>query len=192
MAPRSRELVLDKLDDLDDGEVVLWVDRSPVELRAADLRPEALVAAAVFAAPITVQTGVELRDTHMLGFRQQRDGILWVFLEEVRCASFTTLPDTVAVFAGGLCVAGIANFAARDATTFVEGRLQAAVVLSGMGDGAVSIVPGTALEIGSFCSYLGSAAPLEDVVDADLFAEIEESAAWEALTGELGPPLVRG
>lgn len=186
MSGVSKGLADDYLDDCDADEVVLWIDEPWLELGFEELESDRLVAGVVLTEPLWLDEGLELRDTQLLGYFQPRDGALWVFLSEVRCTEFTTLPDAFAVFAGGLSVEGTACFAAPDAATFVEKRLAASVVLSGMGDASVSIVPGAALEIGAFHSYLGSAAPLSEVVDADTLAELEEASAWEVMSERIG------
>lgn len=182
----SKELAEDYLSDCESDEVVLWIDEPWLEVDFDDLISDRLVAGVVLTEPLELDEGLELRDEALLGYWQARDGALWVFLSAVACTDFTTLPDAIAVFGGGLSVSNIACFAAPDAATYVEKRLAARVVLSGMGDGSVSIVPGAALEIGAFHSYLSCAARLDEVVDAEMAAELDEMSAWEVMSSRIG------
>ena len=177
----SRAAVLDYLEGADEDEVALWIDEPWGEVEFDELASDALVACVVITEPLEMH-GLEPRDERLLGYHQARDGAAWVFLKEARCSVFTTLPDALCVFGGGLVVEGIACFAAPDAHSLVEKRLEADVVLSGMGDAAVSIVPGTSLSIRAFHSYLSCAAPLSEIVSEEMAERLEDEAGWEVVS----------
>jgi len=164
------------------GDQVLWIDEPWVELDYDELETGDLVGLVVLTEPIELDEALTLSNDVLLGRFQPRDGIIVVFLAPVRCTTFSTVPDCVSVFAGGLTVEGIANFAAPDATPIVAQKLEAEVVLSGMGDSAVLIAPGTALAIGAFHGYLGSTAKLEHILPKELADRLEEESAWEVFS----------
>ena len=166
--------------------MALWVDEAWDDIPFEDLVVEdgQQVGVAVFTEPLDFsESGLELRDTQLLGYFQPRDGMVWVFLKPVRCSVFTTLPDAVAVFGGGLTVEGIACFAAPDATTIVEDCLIADIVLSGRGDSDVMLGPGCQLSVAKgFDSYISSATQLEDLVGKEMAERLEDESSWEVVS----------
>jgi hypothetical protein len=159
---------------------VLFVDEPWAELDFEELATERGAALVVFAAPVEVDGGLALTNELLLGDPTPYDAACFVFLDALRCRDLALVPDTHAVFAGGLEVTRLACFAAPDATAIVGQRLEAEIVLSGLGDAYVEFVNGTIQKVRHFIdspSKLGAAlrGPLAAV--ASRFDD--EDPAWE-------------
>jgi hypothetical protein len=88
---------------------VLFVDEPWAELDYQELATDEGVALAVFAAPVEVDGGLALTNEILLGDRVRRDAACFVFLDVVRCQDLALVPDTHALFTGGLEVARLAG-----------------------------------------------------------------------------------
>jgi hypothetical protein len=167
---------------------VLFVDEPWAELDYEELATDEGVALAVFAAPVEVDGGIALTNEILLGDRIRRDTACFVFLDVLRCRDLALVPDAHALFTGGLEVARLACFAAPDATAVVGKRLQAKIVLSGLGDAEVELAKGTLEKVEHF---VDSRRKLETVLRGPLAAVAsrfeDEERAWEiALDVALG------
>jgi hypothetical protein len=168
---------------------VLFVDEPWAELDSQELATDEGVALAVFAAPVEVDGGLALTNEILLGDRIRRNAACFVFLDVVRCQDLALVPDTHALFTGGLEVARLACFAAPDATAVVGKRLEAKIVLSGLGDAEVELAEGTSEKVEHF---VDSRKKLKAALDGPLAAvasrfEDDDERAWEiALDVALG------
>ena len=177
LSPRARSL-LAWYSRRWDG-VVLWIDEPWAEVEYAELATDQSVAMAVFAAPVDVDGGLVLDNEHLLGDDTARNRACFVFLEEVRCRDLATTPDTHAVFAGGLVVERLACFAAPDATSVVEKRLHAALVLSGLGDSNVELVARAKKKVGTLVESRRALARALEGPLATIAERLEDEAVWE-------------
>ncbi len=177
LSKRSRELITWATRRLDG--VILWVDKPWAELDFEALATKQSVVVAVFAAPVELEDGLVLDHLHLLGKEDLRPASCFVFLDVVRCHDLATLPDTHTVFAGGLEVERLACFAAPDASTVVEKLLRAAVVLDGLGDGFVELMPRTKKTVGQFITSERALAKALKGSLAPLAARFDDEAAWE-------------
>jgi hypothetical protein len=168
---------------------VLFVDEPWAELDEQDLATEEGVALAVFAAPVEVDGGLALTNEGLLGHRIRRDAACFVFLDVLRCRDLALVPDTHALFSGGLEVERLACFAAPDATAVVDKHLEAKIVLSGLGDAEVELAEGTSEKVEHF---VDSRKKLKAALQGPLAAvasrfEDDDERAWEiALDVALG------
>ena len=158
---------------------MLWIDEPWADVEYAELATDQSVAIAVFAAPVDVDGGLVLDNEVLLGDQTARDRSCFVFLEEVRCRDLATTPDTHAVFAGGLVVERLACFAAPDATSVVEKRLHAALVLSGLGDSNVELVARANKKVGTFVDSRRALARALEGPLAPIAERLEDEAVWE-------------
>ena len=177
LSPRARSL-LAWYGRRWDG-VVLWIDEPWADVEYAELATDQSVAIAVFAAPVDVDGGLVLDNEVLLGDDTARDRSCFVFLEEVRCRDLATTPDTHAVFAGGLVVERLACFAAPDATSVVEKRLHASLVLSGLGDSNVELVARAKKKVGTLVESRRALARALEGPLATIAERLEDEAVWE-------------
>ncbi|RLB47505.1 MAG: hypothetical protein DRJ42_25275 [Deltaproteobacteria bacterium] len=191
LEPASLELVEGYAGRCAEDEVVLWIDEPWHELDYEAMAADAPVALAVFAAPLECDGPLALDAVQLLGDESQRDERGFVFLAEVTAEALTTLPGTVAVFAGGLEVDSAACFAAADATTHVASHLRAPFVFSGRGEGTLDVSPGTELSIQQLSgAFGGTMAPaqalpfLADTIEDDSVT----SALWALREGHASVP----
>jgi hypothetical protein len=177
---RSRQLVEWYAGRYSNG-AVLFVDAPWAELDFEELATDSGVALAIFAAPVEVDGGLALTNELLLGDPTPRDAAGFVFLDALRCRDLALVPDTHAVFAGGLEVGRLACFAAPDTTAVVRNRLEAEIVLSGLGDAHVELVKGTTQKVAHF---VDSRKKLTAALRGPLAAvasrfEDDEDPAWE-------------
>ncbi|MEM9863179.1 MAG: hypothetical protein AAF938_16405 [Myxococcota bacterium] len=166
---------------------VLWVDEPWAEVPYEDFAANAAVALAVFAEPVDCEGALRLAPFELLGDADPSDQPrTYVFLEEVRAEAVVVVPDATTILAGGLIVSA-ACFSAPDATTFVGCRLHADTVVSGLGDGWVSLLPRTKVRVKTLCDYMEGKHSARSVPFERAFArwadELDDASAWE-LFGE--------
>lgn len=166
LAPKSLDVLGWLIDRLED-ETILWVDQPWAELDYEELTTDAAVGLVVFTEPVDVDGPLTLSAEMLLGDTTLRDERGFLFLDEVRCESFLTLSDAVAVFAGGLVAEKFACFAAPDATTHVGKLLESEFVVSGHGAGNVSLWPRTEWKVKAMDGYVGGLASAAEVLSFD-------------------------
>ncbi|NOJ80395.1 BRCT domain-containing protein [Myxococcus xanthus] len=103
----------------------------------------------VVSGTVTTTRAVVLRTRDIFGFDAARDGIVYVFLGPVRARDVCVVPDTLAIFAGGLRADRVACFDAPDAHTFVAKSLAAPYVVSRTSGGGVDVESGAKVRIGA-------------------------------------------
>ncbi len=161
------------------GGAVLWIDEPWAEVGYDELTTESGVAVAVFAAPVEVDGGLPLTNEVLVGDTTQRIATCFVFLDAVRCRDLASVPDTHAVFAGGLHVERLACFAAPDTSSYVARTLEAQIVLSGMGDGQLELAPGTHREVESFIDAAAKLKRARKGVLASIDDRLDDESPWE-------------
>ncbi len=129
------------------GGAVLFVDEPWDALDYEELATDEAVSLVVFTEAFTCDGPMTLNMEELVGDTRMRNDCAFVFLGEVRAEAFTTRPDTLAVFAGGLVVESAACFSAADASTHVAKILSAPTVISGNSDGTVQTTGRCRVEI---------------------------------------------
>ncbi len=151
----SKALEFARILESEPNALGLWIDEPWDKLSPKDFRtPPNDVVAAVFTKPVQTQRSLVLRDQDLFGFRGDRDGFTFVFLDAVRARDLCQVPDALAIFARGLTVARLASFDGGDCSTTIAGHLKAPYVLSGVGGGWANIEPKTVVEVGAYASYI--------------------------------------
>lgn len=189
----SLELIEWFAERCDASERVLWVDAPWHELDydAFAIGDEASpIALAVFVAPLE-DGSLTLSAEHLLGDFSEREERAFVFLSQVEAEALTTLPSTVAIFAGGLAVEGAACLAAEDASTHVASHLRAGQLFCGGAEGELKILPNTDIRVELLAGgYGGTQSPSEAL--PFLAETIEDdsvvSACWELQHGHCEVP----
>ena len=161
------------------GGAVLWIDEPWAEVGYDELTTELGVAVAVFAAPVEVDGGMPLTNEVLVGDTTPRVATCFVFLDAVRCRDLASVPDTHAVFAGGLQVERLACFAAPDTSSYVARTLEAQIVISGLGDGHLELAPGTHQSVGSFIDTTAKLKRARKGVLASIDDRLHDEAPWE-------------
>jgi len=185
-----RAVLLHALKHAREGDVAQWVDvpfakLDRKELRAAD---PARTVAMVFTKPFVTKDALLLTDSY-LGGRAQRDGMAYLFLEEVRARDVCSVPETLAIFAKGLVVKRLASFDSPDGHAEVAGRLVAPYVVSNVSGGGLYLAPGTAVEIGAYARFVKGLPRGTTTVKHDTLREMlpfldedaEDVDAWELM-----------
>ncbi len=126
-----------------DGDVLLWLDEPWTEIEWDELACDGPVSLAVFEAPTITEGALVLSNERLLDDPIARDDSFYLFLGPVRCRDIVTLPDTNAVFSGGLEVDRLACLLAGDATTFVAKQLRASILVSECSISSLNLAPGT-------------------------------------------------
>ena len=178
----SPEALLPRLDAYELGtrgrQIVEWYARRRI-LGGAVLWIDEGVAVAVFAAPVEVDGGMPLTNEVLVGDTTPRVATCFVFLDAVRCRDLASVPDTHAVFAGGLQVERLACFAAPDTSSYVARTLEAQIVISGLGDGHLELAPGTHQSVGSFIDTTAKLKRARKGVLASIDDRLHDEAPWE-------------
>lgn len=181
--------------DWDDDDVGLWID-GPFDEVCRKVAPlPRRLAIAVFASPVDTKHSLVLRTIDLFGWRLERNGAIFLFVEPVCARDVCTAPEVLSLFAKGLTVERVACFDGGDSHAEVAGHIDAPYVFSNhRGSGGLTIARGTEVRIGEYARHIYELPKGVDTVKRDDIVdmwpgtnaeEIEDMDAWEYVRGRI-------